>query len=84
MFENWLGNNPDNGFRGIDEDCTHLVSVLLGTENDPVGRWNDLSCFVTEITGEDVGPNHSPNPLRPICKQEQTVWDHPYFTSAYF
>ena len=68
MFEHWSTNNPDN--RNNDEDCTHLISPLISTL--PVtlefGQWNDAPCTSTEVD-DDVGPN----PLRPICKQEQTV-----------
>ena len=67
MFEDFGFPNPDNF--GIGEDCTHIRKLEFILK----GRWNDAPCTFTAING-DV--------LRPLCKQEQTVWDHPYITSA--
>ena len=70
MFEEWVTGGPDNF--PPSEDCTHIWDNV---NCEDVFCWNDAPCTLTAISG-DV--------LRPICKQEQTVWDHPYITSAYF
>ena len=67
MFENWATGQPDNF--PPSEDCTHIWN----TDCKDLFCWNDAPCTFTAING-DV--------LRPLCKQEQTVWDHPYITSA--
>ena len=66
MFEDWENGQPDNFSPG--EDCTHIRKF---TNLD--GRWNDEQCSSTGVFG-DV--------LRPLCKQERKVLDHPYITSS--
>ena len=69
MFEDWSTNEPSN-FKPTTnqfEHCTHIWSTSCGQTD--FCRWNDAPCTLTEQNG---------NGFRPICKQEQTVWDHPY------
>ena len=68
MFEDWVNGGPDNS--GGNEDCTHIWTNVNCVD---LFCWNDAPCTATDIFGEL---------LRPICKQEQTVWDHPYTKSA--
>ena len=72
MFEDWSTNQPSNFPPG--EDCAHIRSASCGQTD--FCRWNDQPCTNTEIIVDETI-------FRPICKQEQTVWDHPYITSAY-
>ena len=67
MFEDWGIGQPDNNFP--TEECT----FIWNTDCADFFCWNDAPCTRTAISGDE---------LRPICKQEQTVWDHPYITLA--
>ena len=74
MFEDWSINQPDNfpfPLIGIGEDCTLIRNTGCGENSQSFNgqpdfcRWNDAPCTFSSISG-DV--------LRPICKQEQTVY----------
>ena len=67
MFEDWSTNQPSNNAADPGEDCAHIWSTSCGQTD--FCRWNDAPCTITNVNG-DV--------FRPICKQEQTVCDHPY------
>ena len=71
MFEDWSTNQPSNNAGGPGEDCTHIWSINNGFcgQTDSCS-WNDAPCTTTV-------QNEVFEVFRPICKQEQTVWDHP-------
>ena len=73
MFEDWSTNQPDNFPVPLvtGEDCTLIRNTGCGENFSSFNgqsdfcRWNDAPCTFTSLSG-DV--------LRPICKQEQTVY----------
>ena len=68
MFEDWETGQPDNFNQR--EDCTQIITTDC---RQNICGWNDAPCTFTSSSRGDV--------LRPICKQEQTVWDHLYIMS---
>ena len=70
MFEDWSIGSPDNLV--TFQDCTQIIGTDCGQPD--ICGWNDAPCFLNSSSRGDVL-------YRPICKQEQTVWDHLYITS---
>ena len=66
MFEDWETGQPDNFPLNLKTD--EDCTQIISTD------WNDKPCTLTSSSRGDVL-------YRPICKQEQTVWDHLYITS---